>query len=101
LKVSDIDATRRRVHVRDSKGNRDRLVPLPEATLSVLRRFWQTHRNPVLLFPNRQGGLQGAHLARTPLDRGGVQKTLHQVAIDCGLKKRSPPTAFVTATQLT
>jgi integrase/recombinase XerD len=98
LKVGDIDATRQRVHVRDSKGNRDRFVPLPAPTLSVLRRFWQTHRNPSLLFPNRQGGLAGACSALTPLDRGGVQKTLHQVAIDCGLKKRSRHTACATAT---
>ena len=96
LKVGDIDATRHRVHVRDSKGNRDRFVPLPEATLSVLRRFWQTHRNPELLFPNRHGGLKAAHQARTPLDRGGVQSTLRQVAIDCGLKKRSRRTACAT-----
>ena len=87
LKVGDIDATRKRVHIRDSKGNRDRFVPLPEATLSVLRRFWQTHRHPELLFPNRHGGLKAAQQARTPLDRGGVQSTLRQVAIDCGLKK--------------
>ena len=38
LTVADIDAVRRRVHVRDAKGNRDRFVPLPEATLSVLLR---------------------------------------------------------------
>src|SRR5450631_1250216 len=86
LRVGDIDANRQRVHVRDAKGNRDRLVPLPAATLSVLRRFWQMHRNPELLFPNRHGGLKAAHLARTPLDRGGVQNTLRQVALDCGLK---------------
>jgi len=97
LQVGDIDAVRRRVHVRDSKGNRDRLVPLPAATLTVLRRFWQTHRNPVLLFPNRKGGLKAAARAATPLDRGGVQATLRQVANQCGLKKRSPRTAFVTA----
>jgi site-specific recombinase XerD len=96
LKVADIDAVRQRVHIRDSKGNRDRVVPLPQVTLCVLRRFWQTHRNPDLLFPNRHGGLAGAKSARTPLDRGGVQKTLHQVALDCGLKKRSPRTAFAT-----
>ena len=76
-----------RVHIRDSKGNRDRFIPLPEATLGILRRFWQTHRNPELLFPNRHGGLAGAASARTPLDRGSVQKNLHQVAIECGLKK--------------
>ena len=98
LKVGDIDAARSRVHVRDSKGNRDRLVPLPSATLTVLRRFWLTHRNPEFLFPNRLGGLKAAHLARTPLDRGGVQKTLRQVAIACGLKKRSRRTACATAT---
>lgn len=97
LKVGDIDAARLRVQVRDAKGNRDRLVPLPQATLSVLRRFWQTHRHPELLFPNRHAGLKGAHLATSPLDRGGVQITLRKVAADCGLKKRSPRTACATA----
>jgi integrase len=29
LTVGDIDGERMRVHVRDAKGNRDRLVPLP------------------------------------------------------------------------
>ncbi|PKM10424.1 MAG: recombinase [Gammaproteobacteria bacterium HGW-Gammaproteobacteria-3] len=58
LQVTDIDAARQRVHIRDAKGNKDRLVPLPAATLDLLRRFWQVHRNPVLLFPNRHGGLQ-------------------------------------------
>jgi integrase/recombinase XerD len=97
LTVADIDAARMRVHIRDAKGNKDRLVPLPTATLNLLRRFWQVHRNPVLLFPNRHGGLKSAHLATTPLDRGGVQETLRQVAQDCGLKKRLPRTACATA----
>jgi integrase/recombinase XerD len=98
LQVGDIDAERQRVHIRDAKGNKDRLVPLPAATLGLLRRFWQVHRNPVLLFPNRHGGLKSAHLATTPLDRGGVQTTLRQVAQDCGLKKRFPRTACAIAT---
>ena len=101
LKIGDIDATRQRVHIRDAKGNRDRFVPLPEATLGALRQFWQIHRHPELLFPNRHGGLKAAHRARSPLDRGGVQATLRQVALDCGLKKRSPRTACATATQRT
>lgn len=87
LTVGDIDAARERVHVRDAKGNKDRFVPLPRATLTALRRFWQTHRNPVLLFPNRHGGLKGAATATTPLDRGGVQATLRKVVGSCGLKK--------------
>ena len=97
LQVGDIDADRQRVHVRSAKGNIDRLVPLPQATLKLLRRFWQVHHNPVLLFPNRLGGLKAAHRATTPLDRGGVQSTLRKVAVECGIKKRSRRTAFVTA----
>jgi integrase len=98
LQVGDIDAVRRRVHVRDSKGNRDRLVPLPQVTHRVLQRFWRVHRNPVLLFPNRHAGLRGAARATTPLDPGGVQSALHRVIETCGIKKRSPLTAFATAT---
>ena len=101
LQVGDIDAVRERVHVRDAKGNRDRFVPLPQATYQLLRRFWRVHSNPVLLFPNRQVGLKGAATACTPLDRGGVQKTLRKVALACGLKKRSPLTACATAMQPT
>jgi site-specific recombinase XerD len=91
LTVADIDAARERVHIRDAKGNKDRLVPLPTATYQLLRRFWQRHRNPVLLFPNRHGGLPGARTARTPLDRGGVQKALRAVVESCGLKKNISP----------
>ena len=101
LRLGDVDATGARVHIRDAKGNKDRFVPLPQATLHLLRRFWLTHRNPVLLFPNRHGGLQGAASAKTPLDRGGVQVTLHKVVQACGLKKRSRRTAFDTAMQPT
>jgi len=97
LEVGDIDAARMRVHIRDSKGNKDRFVPLPEATLEVLRRFWRVHQHPELLFPNRHGGLKKACVATTPLDRGGVQATLRQVTAECGIKKRLLRTACATA----
>ena len=93
LTVADIDATRMRVHVRDAKGNRDRLVPLPKQTLQVLRNYWHVHQHPQLLFPNRAGGLRGAKKATSPLDRGGAQRALRPVATGCGLKKPSRPTA--------
>jgi site-specific recombinase XerD len=101
LEVGDIDATRQRVHIRDAKGNKDRLVPLPDSTLAVLRRFWSVHRNPVLLFPNRKSGLKGSGYATTPLDRGGVQITMRKVVAACGIKKRYQPTLCATAMQHT
>jgi site-specific recombinase XerD len=101
LRVGDIDAVRQRVHVRDAKGNKDRLVPLPRATLELLRRFWRVHRHPQLLFPNRRGGLQAAAQARTPLDRGGVQLAMRKVIESRGIKKRSPRTVFAIASPRT
>jgi len=99
LEVGDLDAQRKRVHIRDAKGNKDRFVPLPDATLNVLRRFWSVHRNPVWLFPNRKCGLKGSLTATTPLDRGGVQTTLKKVVEECGIKKRFHSTICAIAMQ--
>ncbi len=101
LQVGDIDAARQRVHIRDAKGNKDRFVPLPDTTLELLRRFWSVHQNPVLLFPNRKGGLKGSRTATTSLDRGGVQTTMRKVVEACGIKKRLPCIAFATVMPLT
>jgi integrase len=94
LQPKTIEAYSRAIRrIGDAKGNRDRFVPMPHATHQLLRRFWQVHRNPVLLFPNRHGGRHGAASALSPMDPGGVQTTLHKVVEACGLKKRSPRTA--------
>ena len=37
------------------KGNKERLVPLPQPVLDELSRLWQRHRNRRWLFPNRRG----------------------------------------------
>ncbi len=100
LKVGDIDATRMRVHIRNAKGNKDRLVPLPINTLQVLRQFWALHRHPKFMFPNRTRGLEGAHLAESPLDRGGIQTTINLVTQEMRLKKRFPVIPYVIVTPL-
>ena len=91
LKVGDIDSVNMRVHIRDAKVNnkvnKDRLVPLPEKTLQVLRDFWSVHRHPCFLFPNRKRGLKNAHLVETPLDRGGIQSAMKVVVKQLGIKK--------------
>ena len=88
LQVGDIDAKRGRVHIRDSKGNKDRLVPLPNNTLKVLRRFWSVHKHPAFLFPNRKRGLKNAHLVDSHLDRGGVQGAMKTVVKKLKFKKK-------------
>ena len=97
LQVGDIDARNQRVHIRNAKGNKDRLVPLPDMTYQVLQRFWLVHRHSTFIFPNRKHGLKNVQLATTPLDRGGIQTTMTAVIRDMGLKKRflATPCAIV------
>ena len=100
LTVADIDSTNMRVHIRNAKGNKDRLVPLPESTLNILKNFWSLHRHSDLIFPNRKGGLKNAHLADSPLNRKGVQVAMQAVVKEVGIKKKLVVTPYVTATQL-
>ena len=51
LHVGDLDSKRMMVHVHRGKGAKDRYIPLPEATLKLLREFWLTHRHRVFVFP--------------------------------------------------
>ncbi len=90
-----------RVHVRNAKGNKDRLVPLPVNTLRVLRKFWSVHKHPIFLFPNRKRGLASAHLAESPLDRGGIQVAIKGVVQEMGLKKTFHAILFAIVTQPT
>ena len=91
LTVGDIDSENMRVHIRNAKGNKDRLVPLPQNTLNVLRNFWTVHKHPHLLFPSRKRGLNNAHLVNQSLDRGGIQTAMKAVVRQLGIKKNFMP----------
>ena len=85
LQVGDIDAERKRVHVRRGKGHKDRMVPLPDLTYQALRALWCKHRHPYLLFPNAQRPLTHIHKAITHMDRGGAQVAMKTVVRECGI----------------
>jgi site-specific recombinase XerD len=88
LRVGDIDSEKMRVHVRDAKGLKDRIVPLPTATLTVLRGFWRTHRNPLLLFPNQSGSAETICSTQRTMDRGGLQEAMKAALADSRIAKR-------------
>jgi len=100
LQVGDIDSGRKLVHIRRGKGHKDRLVPLPDLTLTGLRELWKRHRHPYLLFPNANGSPETIKKARSHMDRGGVQKAMKTVVDECGIKKKSLYTPFATVSPL-
>ena len=82
LQVPDIDSDRMRIHVH-GKGAKGRYVPLPEATLKVLRDYWKTHRNPTWtrIYDPRCEAQACKGLLRSKLERAvwETQSSKHQL----------------------
>ncbi len=89
LQVRDIDSERMVVHVRHGKRSKDRYVPLPEATLQMLREYWCTHRHPVWLFPQRMRTGQPPAAATQPMTVRGVQRCFQAALQESGIQKQA------------
>ncbi len=89
LRVADIDSARQMIHVRHGKGAKDRYVPLPERTLQLLRQYWLTHRNPVLLFPAEGRNHSELALATEPMSKSSVQQAFRAALKASGNNKRA------------
>lgn len=57
LKIEDIDSNRMLIHIKNAKGRKDRIVPLSENVLSLLREYFKVCRPKEYLF-NGQFSLQ-------------------------------------------
>jgi len=99
LQTGDIDAGRKKVHIRRGKGHKDRFVPLPDLTLDALRELWSRHKNPDWLFPNPIGSPDKIRQATNHMDTGGTQHAMKVVVQECGIKKKSISIPFGTASQ--
>jgi len=88
LQVSDIDAGRMLVHVRRGKGHKDRLIPLTQKTLDMLRAHWVTHRHPLWLFPAEGRNHRQAATAQRPMSSKTVQDCIVKVVDELGWAKR-------------
>lgn len=87
LRPSDINAKVEQVHIRCSKGGKSRMVPLPDVTLFHLRRFWQTHRHPNLIFPRLKGNAQDIMSTKKTLDRGSLQRAIKLATASCDIPR--------------
>lgn len=92
LQVSDIDAGRMLVHVRRGKGHKDRLIPLTDKTLQMLRAHWATHRHPQWLFPCEGRDHKQAATATRPMGQTTVQDCIKKVVDQLGWAKRGVST---------
>jgi site-specific recombinase XerD len=90
LSIPQIDSARMQLHI-SGKGGRDRLVPLPTATLHMLRDHWRTHRSPMWLFPapTRKGLEHSIATNAGPLNRSSLQSAFCRARDAAGIRKKA------------
>jgi site-specific recombinase XerD len=82
LEVSAVDRANQVLRI-IGKGNKERLVPLPQPVLDDLGHLWRTHHNPRWLFPN--------HYGDAPLNNRVLSRTFATAAAAAGLPRVVTP----------
>lgn len=75
------------------KGNKERVVPLSEPVLQMLREVWKKHRNPKWLFPRRNRKSQ--HVAYSTM-RKVFCSARHECLFDDAFKTHTLRHSFAT-----
>jgi integrase/recombinase XerD len=81
LRTEDIDSQRMVLHIRQSKGRKDRLVPFSAALLAELRDFWRLHKPKGFFF-------KGRHPDR-PMNITAIQRMCHRTVLATGIAKKA------------
>lgn len=79
LRIADIDSGRMMIHIRQSKYNKDRYVPLSKLILEGLRKYYYACQPVDYLFNGNSAG--------TPLSVRGMQWALREAVKKCKLQK--------------
>jgi len=59
ITIHDILGKENKLWVRNAKGHRDRMVPLPTAMYQELRKYWAFHQHPLMLLIRMEGLVKG------------------------------------------
>jgi Site-specific recombinase XerD len=86
MQITDIDSKRNVINIRHAKGDKDRIVPLSEKILVLLREYYKKYRPQKWLF---EGSISGTQYAESSLnkvfqnarDKAGIRMpcTLHSL----------------------
>lgn len=78
LKIADIDSNSMTININQAKGKKDRIVPMPQELLDMLRLYFKEYRPNTYLF-NGQNSLQYS-------DRS-INQFFKDLAVKAGIKK--------------
>lgn len=79
IELTDIDAKRNILRINQSKGKKDRICPLSDKTISLLRQYAKAHKTERYLFEGMQKGM--------PYDARSLQLVLKQAVKRANINK--------------
>ena len=78
IKLSDIDRTRGIIHIREGKGNVDRIVPVPDKVWQKVDEYMASYSPGVYLFEGQSGGRYSSE---------SVYRVFKQAMVKAGIRK--------------
>lgn len=88
LRISQINGDRRIIHIQQSKGKKDRVVPVPESLLKLWREYYLKFKPKVYLF---EGAINPDDPTPKPYSPTSVRKLLHRLSAKVGILKKVNP----------
>lgn len=83
LRIEDIDSDRMLIHIRQTKYNKDRYVPLSATVLVGLRKYYRAYAPQQYLFNGRTPG--------RPMHSASIQGIMRDAVKKAGILKRATP----------
>lgn len=89
LKIADVDGKRSVLIIRQSKGFKDRMVPVPTTLLQLLRKYFKQYRPKVFLF---EGPVKKeAEESPSPYSASSIRSFLKRYVTRSGIRKPVSP----------
>ena len=79
LKIADVDSARHLLHIHQAKGKKDRVIPLSDKILDLLREYYKSYRPDQWLFEGARKGEQYSEKS--------LESVLKQSARKAGIQK--------------
>lgn len=83
LKISDIDSNSMTINIIQAKGKKDRIVPMPQELLDILRDYFKAYRPKTYLF----NGQHSTDENPTKYNDRSINQFLKDLAFKAGIKK--------------
>lgn len=81
MRISDIDSKRMQIHINKAKGGKDRIAPLSETILKLLRQYYTVYKPKDYLFEGQRGEQYSERSLALVLKKGcqlaGIKKNIN------------------------